>query len=93
MGALMNYGRDDGAFGTTKALTKEMLDSFMTSTYRDGGNPDLILVSSYSQQVFSISLVAADERWDWRRTKRELRRIGLKRKGVRRPYHKRALDG
>lgn len=81
---------ETGAFGTTKAFTKEMLDSVMMSSR---STPDVILVSSYTQQVFSISLLAADERWNWRRTKRELRRIGLKRKGARRPYHKRALDG
>ncbi len=90
MGALMAYVYDER---THRAFTQWMLDSVMTSTYRDGGNPSVMLMSSYSHLVFVVSNTAAEERWDWRRTKRELRRLGLKREGVRRPYHKRALDG
>lgn len=95
MGALMIYGRDDGPFGTTKEFTKEMLDSFMLqATQPMDANPTrLIIMSSYSKSVFTVIATADKEAWDWRRTKRELRRIGLKRKGARRPYHKRALDG
>jgi hypothetical protein len=90
MGALMIDS--DGPGGTATALTKELLDSFMQSSL-GALSPTLIIASSYSKSVFSVIATAETEAWDWRRTKRELRRIGLKRKGVRRPYHKRALDG
>lgn len=81
MGALM-----DEAFDEQRAFTKAILDSVMASVYRDGGAP--MTVSPYVHAVFVVSNTAATEAWNWRRTKRELRRIGLKRKGVRREYHK-----
>lgn len=75
-------------------FNKAYLDHIMSSyAQRATLEPTLMVVSPYVHSVFTVTLQAADERWDWRRTKRELRRIGLKRKGARRPYHKRALDG
>lgn len=46
-----------------------------------------LIIGPYAKAAFAIYLRAKDEGWDWRRTKRELRRIG---KGGR-EYHKRLL--
>ena len=76
-----------------KAFTKAVIDDLMLSVVSASAQPNVMLMSSYGKAVFTVFHTADEEVWDWRRTKRELRRLGLKRKGVRRPYHKRALDG
>lgn len=76
-----------------KAFTKELLESVILSISQPVEAPCVMLMSSYGKSVFTMFQTADEEVWNWRRTKRELRRLGLKRKGVRRPYHKRALDG
>ena len=75
-----------------KAFTKAVIDDLMLSV-SVSAQPNVMLMSSYGKAVFTVFRTADEEVWNWRRTKRELRRLGLKRKGVRRPYHKRALDG
>ncbi len=72
-----------------KAFTREMADSIMMRS-RWPATTDVVLVSPYVKAVFVVHDTALTEAWNWRRTKRELRRIGLKRKGVRREYHKAA---
>lgn len=79
---------DDNIRAFTKAAIDEVLAAVAAPV-----SPSVILMSSYSKSVFTVIRTADAEVWDWRRTKRELRRLGLKRKGVRREYHKRALDG
>lgn len=77
--------------GTVKAFTKQLLDNVLKSVYEQpAANPDIIMVAPYYRAVFVTYDTAKREQWNWRRTKRELRRIGLVRKGVRREYHKRA---
>ena len=75
-----------------KAFTKAVIDDLMLAVSASA-QPDVMLMSSYGKSVFTVFHTADVEAWNWRRTKRELRRLGLKRKGARRPYHKRALDG
>ena len=75
------------------AFTKAVVDDLMLAVSASAAQPNVMLMSSYGKAVFTVFHTADQEAWNWRRTKRELRRIGLKRKGVRRPYHKRALDG
>lgn len=77
-----------------QAFTKAMVDAMMASAYAAGNQPKIILVAPYQRAVFVTIDTADREQWDWRRTKRELRRLGLTRKGVRREYHKKPrLDG
>lgn len=73
-----------------KAFTKALLDSMLEAASART-NPQCIVVSPYARSVFVVSATAVEEAWNWRRTKRELRRLGLVRKGVRREYHKRVL--
>jgi hypothetical protein len=83
---------------TPRALTKAMFDQVIASTFVAGSQPTVIIAHPYQRAVFVTIDTADREQWNWRRTKRELRKIGLVRKGVRREYqassyHKRALDG
>jgi hypothetical protein len=74
--------------GGIEAFTKQMMDSILLASKPMGSGPYLTLASPYFKSVFVVSNSAISEAWDWRRTKRELRRIGLVRKGVRREFHK-----
>lgn len=70
-------------------LTKALFDEVMRSLATPALQPTTLLVSPYQKSVFTVYRTADAEAWNWRRIKRELRRIGLTRKGVRREYHKR----
>lgn len=72
-----------------RQFTKAIMDDVLRSMAKPV-EPSVILISSYSKAVFATCDIAEREKWNWRRTKRELRRIGLRRRGVRREYHKRA---
>ncbi len=70
-----------------RAFTKTLADEMMLAAQNP--QPDLIVVSGYVRSVFVVTDMSIQEAWNWRRTKRELRRLRLVRKGVRREYHKR----
>jgi hypothetical protein len=72
-----------------REFTKALLDEIMLTAAKPV-EPGPIMAGTYSRAVFVVYDTASQEKWDWRRTKRELRRIGFVRKGVRREYHKRA---
>lgn len=70
------------------ALTKAMLDEAILSIHRAGSQPRVMLISDHAKQVFDLTVEAGEDRWDRRRLKREVRRIG--KNSRRKPYHKRS---
>lgn len=83
--------QSNAAAGTVKAFTKQMLDDVLKSVYEQPvARPDIIMVAPHHLAVFVTCDTAEREQWNWRRLKRELRRIDLVRKGVRREYHRKA---
>ncbi len=74
-------------------FTKAMLDNVLTNLYREKSTPTVMMISPYARDGLVIVNRSVEEGWDWRRVKRELRRIRPRNRPTRRrEYHRTALD-
>lgn len=68
-------------------FNKETLEQAILSLRVEGGNPRYMLLSEWGAKAIALFNEAFLDGWNWRRLKRELRRMD--RPGQRKPYHKR----